>query len=67
MTEYIRKPYNILFNRIKGTGEKVTEIMRENLPLIHICAFAKRFHQLPYIRSVKRLCRLPRFDGQKKV
>ena len=57
MSEYVGKPHNVLFNRIKRPREKVAEIVRKNLLPFHICAFTKRFHHFPYICPVKRFAR----------
>ena len=53
MPEYVGKPHNVLFNRIKRPCEKVAEIVRENLFPFHICTFTQCFHHFPSSCQVK--------------
>ena len=51
VTKNIGKLGDILFQTIKGTGEQMSQIVREYLAWTDLCRFAQRFHISPYIYS----------------
>ncbi len=55
MIEDISELGDVLFDTVKCTGEKVTEIMRKYFLRVHPCLFAKIFHFSPNVRAAHLL------------
>jgi hypothetical protein len=52
VSKKVCKPYNVSFDRIKCSGEQMSEVVRKNFTGRNVSSFAKCFHISPNVASV---------------
>ena len=55
VSQEVSKAHDVLFDAVKGSCKQMAQVMGKDLLFRNTGLFAKRFHFLPYIASVKRL------------